>query len=56
MAAAAGVLGVTDPDCLPRPLQPLSVAHQAEIAAVISALELSLYILADVASRKAVRP
>lgn len=41
MAAAAGVLGVTDPDCLPRPLQPLSVAHQAEIAAVISALELS---------------
>ncbi|HAB23828.1 MAG: dihydrodipicolinate synthase family protein [Pantoea sp.] len=41
MAAAAGVLGVTDPDCLSRPLQPLSVAHQAEIAAVISALELS---------------
>jgi len=41
MAAAAGVLGVTDPDCLPRPLQPLSVAHRTEVAAVIAALELS---------------
>lgn len=41
MAAAAAVLGLADPDCLPRPLLPLSAAHRADIAAVIAALELS---------------
>ncbi|RPD99743.1 dihydrodipicolinate synthase family protein [Candidatus Pantoea deserta] len=41
MAAAAGILGLTDPDCLPRPLLPLSTADRAEVAAVIAALELA---------------
>ncbi|MDG1643073.1 dihydrodipicolinate synthase family protein [Klebsiella huaxiensis] len=40
IAAAAGVLGLTDTDCLPRPLQPLSANDIADIARVISALEL----------------
>lgn len=40
MAAAAGVLGLTDPDCLPRPLQPLSADDIANIARVITALDL----------------
>jgi 4-hydroxy-tetrahydrodipicolinate synthase len=40
MAAAAGILGLTSPACLPRPLKPLSAAHCAEIAAVIEALGL----------------
>ncbi|WP_211843560.1 dihydrodipicolinate synthase family protein [Raoultella ornithinolytica] len=40
IAAAAGVLGLTDTDCLPRPLQPLSVGDIADIAGVIRALEL----------------
>ncbi|HFO0257482.1 TPA: dihydrodipicolinate synthase family protein [Raoultella ornithinolytica] len=40
VAAAAGVLGLTDTDCLPRPLQPLSVGDIADIAGVIRALEL----------------
>ena len=29
IAAAAGVLGLTDTDCLPRPLQPLSAGDIA---------------------------
>ncbi|WP_313110998.1 dihydrodipicolinate synthase family protein [Pseudescherichia sp.] len=40
MAAAAGVLGLTDPDCLPRPLRPLSADDIADVAAVINCLEL----------------
>ncbi|WP_417643598.1 dihydrodipicolinate synthase family protein [Citrobacter sp. FR21SANT8218] len=40
IAAAAGVLGLTDMDCLPRPLQPLSAGDIADIAHVISMLEL----------------
>jgi len=40
MAAAAGVLGLTDIDCLPRPLLPLPADDVAEIARVIGALEL----------------
>lgn len=40
IAAAAGVLGLTDTDCLPRPLQPLSAGDIAYIAHVIRALEL----------------
>lgn len=40
MAAAAGVLGLTDIDCLPRPLLPLPADDVAEIARVISELEL----------------
>lgn len=40
IAAAAGVLGLTSGDCLPRPLLPLSAEHTAEIAAVINALGL----------------
>ena len=40
IAAAAGVPGLTDMDCLPRPLQPLSAGDIAEIAGVINALEL----------------
>ena len=40
IAAAAGVLGLTDTDCLPRPLQLLSVGDIADIAGVIRALEL----------------
>ncbi|HAS1785286.1 TPA: dihydrodipicolinate synthase family protein [Enterobacter cloacae] len=40
IAAAAGVLELTDTDCLPRPLQPLSAADIADIAHVISTLDL----------------
>lgn len=40
MAAAAGVLGLTDTDCLPRPLRPLSTSDIADIANVIRSLEL----------------
>lgn len=40
IAAAAGVLGLTDTDCLPRPLQPLPAEDIAEIARVITELEL----------------
>ncbi len=40
IAAAAGVLGFTDTDCLPRPLQPLSTSDIAEIVRVITALDL----------------
>ncbi len=40
IAAAAGVLGLADTDCLPRPLQSLSAGDIADIARVISALEL----------------
>lgn len=40
MAAAAGVLGLTDPDCLPRPLRPLSADDIADVAAAIHRLEL----------------
>ena len=40
IAAAAGVLGLTDTDCLPRPLQPLSAGDIADIAGVIRVLEL----------------
>lgn len=40
MAAAAGVLGLTEADCLPRPLRPLSTDDITEVAAVINRLEL----------------
>lgn len=40
MAAAAGILGLTDTDCLPRPLRPLCSSDIAEIDAVIRRLEL----------------
>lgn len=40
IAAAAGVLGLTDTDCLPRPLQPLSAGDIADIARMITTLEL----------------
>lgn len=40
IAAAAGVLELTDTDCLPRPLQPLSAADIADIAHVISSLDM----------------
>lgn len=40
IAAAAGVLELTDTDCLPRPLQPLSASDIADIARVITMLEL----------------
>ena len=40
IAAAAGVPGLTDMDCLPRPLQRLSAGDIADIAHVIRALEL----------------
>ncbi|MRT48194.1 dihydrodipicolinate synthase family protein [Raoultella sp. RIT712] len=40
IAATAGVLGLTDTDCLPRPVQPLSAGDIADIAGVIKALEL----------------
>lgn len=40
IAAAASVLGLTDTDCLPRPLQLLSAGDIADIARVITALEL----------------
>lgn len=40
VAAAAGVLGLADIDCLPHPLQPLSAGDSAEIASVITLLDL----------------
>ncbi|MFB1118440.1 dihydrodipicolinate synthase family protein [Dickeya dadantii] len=40
IAAAAGVLGLTDTDCLPRPLLPLSAGDIADIAQVITMLDL----------------
>lgn len=40
IATAAGVLGLTSTDCLPRPLLPLSAEDIAEVAAVIDSLEL----------------
>ncbi|WP_392431312.1 dihydrodipicolinate synthase family protein [Yersinia sp. HM-2024] len=40
IAAAAGVLGLTDTDCLPRPLQPLTAGAIADIARVITELDL----------------
>lgn len=40
MASAAGILGLTDGACLPRPLKPLSVNDNAEIANVIQTLAL----------------
>ena len=40
IAAAAGIFGLTDTDCLPRPLQPLSASAIADIARVITTLEL----------------
>jgi len=40
IAAAAGILGLTDTDCLPRPLQPLSASAIADIARMITTLEL----------------
>ncbi|VFS61390.1 Uncharacterised protein [Raoultella planticola] len=40
IAAAAGVLGLTDTDCLPRPLQATVGGDIADIAGVIRALEL----------------
>jgi len=41
IAAAAGEPGLTDPDCLPRPLLPLPADDIAKIAQVITELELS---------------
>ncbi|MGP0925118.1 dihydrodipicolinate synthase family protein [Serratia sp. CY81489] len=40
ISAAAGVLGLTDTDCLPRPLQPLPAGDMADIARVITSLGL----------------
>ncbi|WP_282498785.1 dihydrodipicolinate synthase family protein [Pantoea stewartii] len=40
IAAAAGVLGLTDSDCLPRPLLPLSKEDVADVSRVIADLEL----------------
>lgn len=40
IAAAAGVLGLTDTDCLPRPLLPLSAGDITDIAQVITMLDL----------------
>lgn len=40
IAAAAGVLGLTDSDCLPRPLLPLSAGDIADIARVMTELDL----------------
>lgn len=40
IAAAAGVLGLTDADCLPRPLLPLSAGDIADVARVIAELDL----------------
>ncbi|NIG32689.1 dihydrodipicolinate synthase family protein [Pantoea sp. ICBG 828] len=40
IAAAAGILGLTEADCLPRPLLPLSAAEVADVAAVMAALDL----------------
>ncbi|UIL50732.1 MULTISPECIES: dihydrodipicolinate synthase family protein [Pantoea] len=41
ISAAAGLLGLTERDCLPRPLLPLSDADCQQIAAVLAALALS---------------
>ena len=41
MAAAAGVLGLTEVDCLPRPIRPLASGDIAEVAAVMRDLELT---------------
>ncbi|WP_336755210.1 dihydrodipicolinate synthase family protein [Pantoea sp. USHLN298] len=41
IGAAAGLLGLTERDCLPRPLLPLSDADCQQIAAVLAALDLS---------------
>jgi 4-hydroxy-tetrahydrodipicolinate synthase len=41
ISAAAGLLGLTERDCLPRPLLPLSDADCQQIAAVLAALDLS---------------
>ncbi|MFB4411317.1 dihydrodipicolinate synthase family protein [Pantoea sp. ANP04] len=41
MNAAAGLLGLTARDCLPRPLLPLSDADNQQIAEVLAALDLS---------------
>lgn len=41
MAAAAGILGITELNCLPRPLLPLSEPDRQEIARVLHALELA---------------
>ena len=40
MAAAAGVLGLTDTDCLPRPVCPMAKSDIAEVADVLRQLEL----------------
>ncbi|MNG69176.1 4-hydroxy-tetrahydrodipicolinate synthase [compost metagenome] len=40
IAAAAGIVGLTDADCLARPLLPLSADHRNEVAHVLSTLEL----------------
>jgi len=41
ISASAGLLGLTERDCLPRPLLPLSAADCREIADVLAALDLS---------------
>ena len=40
MAAAAGILGLTEADCLPRPLLPLSATDYQQVAEVLTALGL----------------
>lgn len=40
LAAAAGILGITDSDCLPRPLRPLAAEDIKDIAQVIETLKL----------------
>ncbi|RNA72324.1 dihydrodipicolinate synthase family protein [[Curtobacterium] plantarum] len=39
-AAVAGIMGLTDADCLPRPLLPLSEGDRSEVARVLSTLDL----------------
>nr|WP_314420306.1 dihydrodipicolinate synthase family protein [uncultured Erwinia sp.] len=41
IAAAAGIIGLTEIDCLPRPLRSLGAADVAEIKQVITSLELA---------------
>ncbi len=41
ISAAAGLLGLTERDCLPRPLLPLSCADSQQIADVLAALDLT---------------
>ncbi|QHM70210.1 dihydrodipicolinate synthase family protein [Mixta intestinalis] len=41
IAAAAGIIGLTNTDCLPRPLLPLSADNIAEIAGVLKQLALN---------------